>query len=79
MATVAISEFKAKCLALIDQVNKTGQPLYVTKRGKLVAQILPPPRSPKPKSWLGCMQDSVILKGDLVQPVVGEDDWEVLR
>ena len=41
--TVSISEFKAKCLALVDMVKKTGQPLLITKRGEPIAQVVPPP------------------------------------
>lgn len=38
---ISVSEFKAKCLALIEQVNATGQPLTITKRGKWIAELRP--------------------------------------
>lgn len=41
MSEVAATEFKAKCLRLIDEVQRTGIPLVVTKRGKPVVRILP--------------------------------------
>ena len=41
MKEVAISEFKAKCLALLQQVQKTKKPLRVTRFGKPVAEIVP--------------------------------------
>jgi prevent-host-death family protein len=42
MKEVAISEFKAKCLALLDQVQKTKKPIRVTRFGKPVAEVVPP-------------------------------------
>ncbi len=41
MRTMAIGEFKAKCLAVMAEVNSTGQPVLVTKRGKPLARVLP--------------------------------------
>ena len=45
--TIPASEFKAKCLALLDEVAETGETIIVTKRGKPVARVEPPeaPRS----------------------------------
>lgn len=40
--TISISEFKATCLKVIDQVKKTGIPIIVTKRGKPYALVTPP-------------------------------------
>ncbi len=40
---IGASEFKAKCLSLLDQVAETGRPLTITKRGKIVAQLVPAP------------------------------------
>jgi prevent-host-death family protein len=78
MEEVAISEFKAKCLALIDQVQKTKKPILITKFGKPVAEVVPP--SPKPVGdWIGSMRDTIEIIGDIVAPAGDEDDWEVLR
>lgn len=48
MATqiVTATEFKAKCLALLDQVSKTGDTITVTKRGKPVATVIRPKKRP---------------------------------
>jgi len=45
--TISATQFKARCLALLDEVAETGEPLVVTKRGKPVARVEPiePPRS----------------------------------
>ena len=41
MKTIAAAEFKAKCLALIDQVHDEGEPITITKRGRTVARLVP--------------------------------------
>lgn len=47
MNVISASQFKAKCLALLDEVAATGRELVVTKRGKPVARVLPA-EEPKP-------------------------------
>ena len=78
MKEIAISEFKAKCLSLLDEVQKTKKPIVVTRFGKPVAEI--GPVSPKPMaSWIGSMKGEVKFLGDIISPASDEDDWEVLR
>ena len=50
MKEIAISEFKAKCTALVDQVSKTKQPIRITRHGKPVAEVVPstPAVDPRP-------------------------------
>jgi prevent-host-death family protein len=77
MKEIAISEFKAKCLAILDEVQKTKQPILVTRRGKAIAEVGPP--SPKDdRSWMSSMKQMEIL-GDIISPANDEDDWEALR
>lgn len=79
METIAISKFKATCLSLLDRVQKTGEPLLITKRGKPIAQVLPPPPPEQPKeSGFGCMAGTAEILGDIVEPL-GEEDWEVYQ
>ena len=77
--TISISEFKSKCLALIDTVKKTGQPILITKRGEPMAQVIPPPHGEKPASWLGCMRGTGTIVGDIISPAADEEDLEVLK
>lgn len=79
METVSISKFKATCLALLDRVKQTGEPILVTRRGEPIAQVVPPPRPEKPKAWLGSLRSTGRILGDVVAPASDEDDWEVLR
>ena len=67
--SVSASEFKARCLALLDEVASTGLALVVTKRGKPVARVVPP-EGLEPPGLLG----SVLWEGDLVSPI-GEE-WD---
>ena len=47
MKEIAISEFKAKCLGILEEVGKTRKPIRVTRFGKPVAEVVPPsPRKP---------------------------------
>ena len=75
---VAISEFKAKCLALLDEVDKTKVSLRVTRRGRPIAEVIP--TSPnKEGNWLGSMSDSMEIVGDVVSPVIEIQEIEALK
>jgi antitoxin (DNA-binding transcriptional repressor) of toxin-antitoxin stability system len=77
--TIAISKFKATCLAQLDSVHKTGRPLLITRRGEPIAQILPPPIAKKKQSWLGSFRKSGSINGDIISPATDIDQWEVLH
>lgn len=79
MDEIAISTFKATCIAVLDRVKQTGQPILITKRGEPIAQVLPPPPRKREKSWLGCRAGTARIIGDVVSPIGSESDWEVLR
>jgi len=78
MKEVAISEFKAKCLALLDQVQKTKQPIRITRFGKPVAEGVPTSPASLP-DWMGSMKDSIEILGDVVSPANEDTDWKALR
>ena len=78
MDEVAISEFKAKCLALVDQVQKTKKPLRITRFGKPVAEVVPVPPE-KGEDWIGSMVGTAEIVGDILAPVIDESDIEALR
>ena len=77
--TVPISKFKATCLRLLDDVNKTGRPLLVTRNGEPIALVSPPPPPPKSDNWIGFMRDTIEITGDVVTPASDENQWEVLK
>jgi len=77
MQTIQASKFKAQCLALMDEVARTGKTIVVTKNGKPVAELRPH-RPPRVKSPIGLHKGGIRIRGDIVSPV-GRDLWEVLR
>lgn len=79
MEEIPISKFKAKCLALLEQVRKTKKPIRITRHGKPVAEVVPPSSVQDREAWLGSMKGSIKILGDIVSPANEESDWEVLR
>jgi prevent-host-death family protein len=64
--------FKAQCLALIDEVAESGQPITVTKRGKAKVQVIAVRE--KPKTLVGATKGTFKILGDIVGPV--DDDYD---
>ncbi len=79
MEKIAISKFKATCLSVLKRVQRTRKPVLVTKFGEPVAQVIPPPPTPRPKRWLGALSGTVQIHGDIIAPASDEQDWEVLQ
>jgi prevent-host-death family protein len=79
MQEIAISEFKAKCLAVLEQVRATKKPIRVTRFGKPVADVVPPTAVVDRAAWIGSMKSTMKIVGDIVSPATDEDEWEVLR
>ncbi len=71
--TISAADFKAHCLALLDEVSTTREPLIVTKRGKPVAKVvaIEPHADHKP------LRGSVRFVGDVVGPI--DEAWNALR
>lgn len=76
MKTIPAGVFKQRCLALLDEVGASGEPIVITKRGKPVAQLTAVPQ-PSP-DWRGAMRDRGKITGDLVAPAADLGDWEAL-
>lgn len=78
MKEIAISEFKAKCLAILEEVQKTKHPVRITRFGKPVAEVIPPSPA-SPKNVFGFMKGKMDIVGDILSPANDPEDWEVLR
>lgn len=74
MQTIKASVFKAKCLAILDQVNQTGEEIIITKNGKPVSRLLPF-RTP-PTTLFGLHRGIVSSSDDIVSPLDIEWDAE---
>ena len=78
MEEIAISKFKASCLAILERVKKTGKPIRVTRFGQAIAEIIPPQGSERiPR--LGGGRGTAVILGDIVGPIGKESDWEAAR
>ncbi len=77
METIQASKFKARCLALMDEVASTGKTILVTKNGKPVAE-LHPHKLPRAKSLLGLHRGEIKISGDIVSSP-GADSWTALK
>ena len=80
---MAAGEFKAKCLAIMDEVNETGRPLLVTKRGQPSITVFPARNASKKKdSIIGRLEGIFKINGDpddLVKPIFPLEDWDMLK
>jgi len=72
---VSATEFKAKCLALLDEVGEQGGTITVTKRGRPVATVAAAKRKPW-KSTKGILAGKVKIVGDIVNFHM---DWDAFR
>jgi prevent-host-death family protein len=77
MKKMQAGEFKARCLSIMDDVNSTGEPVLITKRGAPVAKIVPV--SSKKRSLFGFMAGQFEIVGNIESPVVPQEAWEVMR
>lgn len=73
--TLGATEFKARCLELMDEVERSGVPLTVTKRGRPVVRVIPVDEQ-KPRLF-GAGKGLVIYMGDVISPT-GEP-WDAER
>ena len=71
---IPATEFKAKCLKLMDTVASTGEPVVITKHGREVARLIH--AQPEPESLFGYMRGTVRFEGDIVAPI--ETEWSAL-
>lgn len=75
MKTISATEFKAKCLQLLDDVQRTGEELVISKRGKAVARVIAE-KSDKP--WLA-LRGTGTFSGDPLAPVIAESEIDALK
>ena len=64
---IAATEFKARCLEIMDEVERTGVEVTITKHRKPVARLVPAKREKKP--FAGSMKGSILWEGDLISPI----------
>jgi antitoxin (DNA-binding transcriptional repressor) of toxin-antitoxin stability system len=78
MDQIAISKFKATCLAVLERVNKTGKAVLVTRFGHPIAEIRPPTNLPTGRKF-GLRTKTGVILGDILGPTGNETDWEAAQ
>ncbi|MGA9308537.1 MAG: type II toxin-antitoxin system Phd/YefM family antitoxin [Candidatus Sulfotelmatobacter sp.] len=74
MKQIPAGEFKAQCLAIMDQVLRSGEPVVVTKHGKPVVKLVPAEN--RADDIFDYMAGKAKVVGDIVGPITPLDDWE---
>ena len=70
--TIKASEFKARCLKLMDEVAESGNQIVITKNGRPVSRLVP--YRSKPKAPFGRDRDRIRILGDIIEPI--DPEWE---
>lgn len=76
---VGIAEFKAKCERLIVQMEQDGEPIQLTRRGKVIGVLSPPPTSQAPAplpSAFGLLKSDKYRDDLEPEDFVVDPDWE---
>ncbi len=76
MITIMATEFKSRCLALMDEVARRGTVVVVTKRGKPVAELRPV-TGQRARSIIGLHRGRIRIRGDVLAPVNAR--WQTLE
>lgn len=75
--TVTVTEFKAKCLKMLSDLQTTGEVIQVTKHGVVIANVIPPPVEPEMKVKAGFAKGWFEITGDIMEPI--DVEWEALK
>lgn len=74
---INVAEFRTNCFKILDQVNVTHKEVVITKRGKPIAKLVHFARQNEKDPLLGSMEGLVETIGDLTEPVIDPDAWEL--
>ncbi len=77
MKRMHASAFKTKCLTVMNEIQATGEPVIVTKRGKPVVKVIP--AEPEKGDILGFMAGEFEIVGDIESPVVPPSHWKIMK
>lgn len=73
--TMAAGQFKAHCLRVMDEVERTRRPIVITKRGRPVAKLVPADPT-EPDVFLGRLAGKIMIVGDIMTPLDPLDAWD---
>ena len=72
---IKASEFKAKCLSLMDEGARSGSGVVITKNGKPVAELVP--HRPTKRNVRGILKNELFITGDIISPI--DTAWDALK
>ncbi len=72
---IQAGKFKARCLKLMDKVQKTKRKIVITKRNKPIAQLVPIEKDEKP--LFGKMKGTIHIIEDIIAPI--DEVWDASR
>ena len=77
MKFIPAGKFKTSCLAVMDEVQATGEPVVVTKHGKPVVKLVP--AKTKDNIIFDYMAGKAKIVGDIISPITPIEDWDALK
>ncbi len=77
MQTIAAGAFKAKCLAIMDQVQARREAVLITKNGKPVARLIPVDE--EKDNIFGFYAGKLEIHGDVESPAIPHGEWKRLK
>jgi prevent-host-death family protein len=77
MKKIQAAQFKARCLAVMEDVRTTKEPVLITKRGEPMAKLVPPDDSSD--DFIGRLERVVKIIGDIESPMEPPESWKALR
>lgn len=77
MKQIGASVFKARCLAIMDKIQSTGEPVIVTKRGTPVVKVVPIRAGED--DIFGFMAGRLKVVGDIESPLVALKHWKITK
>ncbi len=70
---IPAATFKARCLEIMDEVQRTGNEVTITKHRKPVARLVPAKAASQ--TFYGSLKGALLWQGDVVSPTTGPEDW----
>jgi prevent-host-death family protein len=75
---IGAAEFKANCLRILDEVERSGEAVIVTKHGRPVAEVKPAEKGER-RSIIGAMKGTVLRYDRPFDPAIEPDEWHANR
>jgi antitoxin (DNA-binding transcriptional repressor) of toxin-antitoxin stability system len=77
--SIKASDFKARCLRILDDVQRTGETVAISKRGRVVAELVPSRFRGHVRYPQHALRGTGRTLGDIVSPAVPREAWDTVR